>query len=82
MISTDTQTQEHRPTATSQSSGGVADCTRAAGLPHRVQRLVEAVAARDHLNPSSTKKLLLQSGITAEDLTPWADFDHPAADSY
>ncbi len=78
----ESRAQEHRITSGSQTSGGVPSCTDLASLPHRVHRLVQAVVARDHLTPSSTKKLLSQSGITPEDLAPWADYDHPDADSY
>ncbi len=57
-------------------------CTTAAELPRRVRRLIEAIEAGDRLTPTSARRLLEQSGITAVDLAPWADFDHPKADSY
>ncbi len=55
---------------------------RSAHLPERVRCLVEAVHAESQLTPSSTRKLLAQSGITTADLEPWADYGHPKADSY
>ena len=57
-------------------------CTDPAELPRRIRRLVEAIEAEDRLTPTGTRRLLEQSGITAADLEPWADFDHPKADSY
>ena len=57
-------------------------CPLAADLPIRIRRLIEAVEACDRLTPTGTRLLLEASGITAEDLAPWADFDHPKADSY
>ena len=61
------------------SLGGTAECT---SRPARIRRLVEAVQAERRLTPSSCKKLLAASEVTAEDLEAWADFDHPAVDSY
>ena len=57
-------------------------CPNAADLPDRIRRLIEAIQAEDRLTPASTRRLLDESGITAEDLESWADFDHPKADSY
>lgn len=47
-----------------------------------IQSLLEEIRSHDHLTPSLCKQLLLNSRVTAEDLMPWADFDHPKADSY
>ena len=51
-------------------------------LPDSVRSLIEAVEEHDHLTPSRAKQLLLESDITTEDLAAWADFEHPACDSY
>ena len=55
---------------------------RCSHLPPRVRSLIEAVEQHDHLTPTLARRLLVASGITAEDLSSWSDFDHPAADSY
>ena len=47
-----------------------------------VTSLIQAVESHDHLTPSLCKRLLSESTITPDDLMPWADFDHPKADSY
>ncbi len=60
-------------------SGGQPNCS---SWPIRVQRLVEAVQEQQQLTPTSCKRLLIESGVTAEDLAPWARFDHPKEDSY
>ncbi len=49
--------------------------------PH-IQALLKEIDSHDHLTPSMCKQLLLDSQVTAEDLMPWADFDHPKEDSY
>ncbi len=54
----------------------------AADLPGPIRRLVEAIAACDRLTPAAARRLLETSEITARDLAPWADVDHPHADSY
>lgn len=52
------------------------------GLPAGLRRLVEEVRAASPLTPASTRELLAGAALTADDLAPWADYDHPAADSY
>lgn len=51
-------------------------------LPTVVQDLVTAIQAEETFTPSMAKRLLEESPITAEDLAPWAQYDHPDADSY
>ena len=55
---------------------------RCTNFPASVRRLLDAIETEDHLTPTRSRKLLLESGITAQDLAPWADFDHPKSDSY
>ncbi len=55
---------------------------RCSSWPVRVRRLVESVQAQERLTPASCKKLLVDSGVTSEDLAQWARFDHPKEDSY
>lgn len=58
---------------------GEPDCSL---LPASLRRLVENVERQERLSPSSARKLLADANVTAADLAPWADFAHPAADSY
>ena len=69
---------------TSRSSEESTDLPRSsrAELPRRIRRLIETIETENRLTPATARRLLEQSGITAADLAPWADFDHPAADSY
>ncbi|MEM9594044.1 MAG: cysteine dioxygenase family protein [Acidobacteriota bacterium] len=68
---------------TENSAGGVALCSSSTeSLPASLAKLVETIEAEQSLTPSKTKKLLQESDVTAEDLAPWAEFDHSAADSY
>ncbi|MDY6936312.1 MAG: cysteine dioxygenase family protein [Cyanobacteriota bacterium] len=50
--------------------------------PASLQRLIQALRQADRLTPEQVKKTLLNSCISPRDLMPWADFDHPIADSY
>lgn len=51
-------------------------------LPERVQNLIEKIKEQPSFTPRLARQLLEASGITKEDLMPWADFNHPDADSY
>jgi predicted metal-dependent enzyme (double-stranded beta helix superfamily) len=55
---------------------------RCINFPESIRRLIDAIETGGHLTPSRSRSLLLECGITAEDLAPWADFNHPKADSY
>jgi predicted metal-dependent enzyme (double-stranded beta helix superfamily) len=51
-------------------------------LPERLQSLVATIDAAEVIDSRSAAQFLAQAGITADDLAAWADYDHPAADSY
>lgn len=51
-------------------------------LSPNVQALIDEIKAAQALTPASARDLLARSAITPADLEPWADFDHPSADSY
>ncbi len=53
-----------------------------APLPPKVEALVRKVEAAGDLGPAAARQLLEEAGIESSDLEPWADFDHPRADSY
>ncbi|EDX84092.1 Cysteine dioxygenase type I family [Synechococcus sp. PCC 7335] len=48
----------------------------------RLQRLIRQLQEASLLTPAQIKAIVLDANISTEDLLPWADFDHPAADSY
>jgi len=51
-------------------------------LPASLQTIIEKLQAEDQLNPARTRRIILEAGVQASDLMPWADFDHPVEDSY
>ncbi len=51
-------------------------------LPASIQSLIEAVEAEASMTPARARDLLREANLQPEDLAPWADFDHPLADSY
>lgn len=50
--------------------------------PASLQRLIRTLQQTDHPTPAQVKELILSANISIQDLIPWADFDHPLADSY
>ena len=51
-------------------------------LPLSLQALIRTLEAEQELTPRRARDLLEQADIKAEDLLPWADFDHSSQDSY
>lgn len=51
-------------------------------LPHRLQSLIQTIRSQTCLSPEVACHCVQAANIQAEDLMPWADFDHPLADSY
>jgi predicted metal-dependent enzyme (double-stranded beta helix superfamily) len=51
-------------------------------LPASIQNLIEAVEGEASMTPARARDLLREANLQPEDLAPWADFDHPLADSY
>lgn len=51
-------------------------------LPASLQYIADQL--RDHQpgNSAEVRKIVLAAEVSAKDLAPWADFDHPIADSY
>lgn len=53
-----------------------------ATLPPSLSYLIARLQVTKQLTPESVKRLVLEANISSADLLPWADFDHPIADSY
>ena len=51
-------------------------------LPLALQRLIDQLEAQAPATPAAMRRLLLEAQIQADWLEPWADVDHPVADSY
>lgn len=51
-------------------------------LSENLRDLVSAIEATAVLCAPAARALLIEAGITAEELAPWSDFEHPAADGY
>ena len=51
-------------------------------LPKSLRHLIDEIRNTPQITPASSRQILSQADIDVADLEPWADFDHPAADSY
>ena len=51
-------------------------------LPASLQYIARALQPLEKTSPAAIRKIVIEAGVQAEDLRPWADFDHPLADSY
>ena len=51
-------------------------------LPASIQRLSHLIKREEDMTPARAGACLRRADIRAQDLAPWADFEHPAADSY
>lgn len=51
-------------------------------LPDCLQHVVEAIRREERMTPGVARRILEQIQIPPEALLPWADFEHPVADSY
>ena len=55
-------------------------------LPHRLppslHRLIHSIQNQSTLTPEIARQCIIEANIHRDDLLPWADFDHPIADSY
>lgn len=60
----------------------VSSTETAIALPLSLAKLIETLRNQPNLSPDLARQCLLAAGIQAEDLMPWATFDHPATDSY
>lgn len=51
-------------------------------VPAAILKLAEDIKALENYSPTKIRNLLRDADIEPEMLMPWADFDHPLADSY
>jgi SAM-dependent methyltransferase/predicted metal-dependent enzyme (double-stranded beta helix superfamily) len=52
-------------------------------LPPSLRHIVQEVRRnRQHMSPALARRIVEESGVSADDLAPWTDFDHPREDSY
>ncbi len=51
-------------------------------LPATVQKLIDRIKSEKQLTPHTARDLLVKAELKMQDLEAWADYDHPAADSY
>ena len=51
-------------------------------FPSSLQSLIDNIRRQPSLSPELAVKLVANASITAEDLEPWRDFNHPIEDSY
>ncbi len=58
------------------------DTEQPAPLPASIRQLIAKLQEKKDWKPAELVGILKSLPIEAEDLMPWADFDHPVADSY
>ena len=51
-------------------------------LPSSLRFIAEQLEQKPFFHTSEMREIIAQAKVTVEDLTPWADFDHPVTDSY
>lgn len=51
-------------------------------LPESLQKIALTLQQKSNLKPREMRKLILAAGVTLDDILPWADFNHSAADCY
>jgi cysteine dioxygenase len=51
-------------------------------IPQSIQQLIKSIEAEPKMTPKKAKELVEAANITAEDLMPYADFEHPVEDCY
>ena len=51
-------------------------------LPSSIQYISDLLAEKNTFSSAEVRTIVLEAQVTAEDLMPWADFEHPVADSY
>ena len=51
-------------------------------MPPALRSIVEQLEQRRELSPADMRRIVLEAGVQADDIMPWADIGHPAADSY
>ncbi|MCB9742577.1 MAG: methyltransferase domain-containing protein [Alphaproteobacteria bacterium] len=56
--------------------------TATVDLPASLRAIATGIRERGVRTPRALKRLVEEAGVQQDDLLPWADFEHPAADSY
>ncbi|TNE57715.1 MAG: hypothetical protein EP344_10835, partial [Bacteroidetes bacterium] len=56
--------------------------TTTQSLPRSLAFIVQKMQEEKPQKPAAVRRIILDAGVKPKDLEPWADFDHPAADSY
>lgn len=51
-------------------------------LPIPLQNIARRLETKRALKPADMRKIVLEASVQSRDIEPWADYDHPAADSY
>ena len=51
-------------------------------LPASLRYIVEQLEGQRELKPAELRRIVLDAKVQAEDLAPWADYEHPISDSY
>ena len=51
-------------------------------LPISLNKLIESLERKNDFSPAEITKLVNEAKITAEQIKPWADFDHPKTEGY
>lgn len=51
-------------------------------LPASIEKVIAQLEQTKDLNPGKLKRIMREANIKAEDLVPWADYEHPTTDSY
>jgi cysteine dioxygenase len=51
-------------------------------LPLSLRTIVSRLESARELSASMMRNVVLDAGVKVEDILPWADYDHPAEDSY
>ncbi|HRF39780.1 MAG TPA: hypothetical protein PK198_13400, partial [Saprospiraceae bacterium] len=50
--------------------------------PATLSHIIHTLQNSGPLRPAELRRLVLEAQVKQEDLLPWADFEHPVADSY
>jgi SAM-dependent methyltransferase/predicted metal-dependent enzyme (double-stranded beta helix superfamily) len=51
-------------------------------LPPSLQAIARALIEQQPERAAAVRQIVIDAGVQPEDLSPWADFDHPVTDSY
>ena len=51
-------------------------------LPASLNFIAGKLKANKNFKPADIRRVIKEANVKPEDLSPWADFDHPVEDSY